>query len=83
MTDFLAFCAFIAGVILGIIALVFGLALMVYYAGTKPACEQYARLENKEISTQFFGAGCLVKYEGRWVDYSVAVEKKQEIKVTN
>lgn len=82
MRDMFDFMVFVFGVIASIILLFFLLALGFYYGGTKPACEQYGRLEAKEISTQFFGAGCLVKYEGRWVDYSVAVEKKQEIKVT-
>lgn len=82
MHDLIEFLASVAGIIAAFLAGVFLLALGIYYLGTKPACEQYARLESVAISTQFFGAGCLVKYEGRWVDYDVAVSKKQEIKVS-
>lgn len=82
MEDFFEFLCFAVGIVVGGIGLIFGISVLVYYAGTKPACEEYSRLTGAEISTNFFGAGCLVKYEGRWVDYDVAVSRKQEIKVT-
>lgn len=65
------------------IAAMFCMAIsaIVYFGSQKPRCEQYARLEGSEISTQFFGSSCLVKYNGQWVDYNVAVSYKQEIKV--
>lgn len=71
----------VVGALATLAAIIFVTSAMIYYGVTKPACEQYGRLTNSEISTQFFGAGCLVKFEGRWVDYDVAVAKKQEITV--
>lgn len=73
---------FFIGLLLFIFSVVIGICSIGYYGGTRPACEQYGRLTGAEISTQFFGDGCLVKYEGRWVDYSVATQKKSEVKVT-
>lgn len=78
MRDF--FC-FLTAMLTALSLFIFGLLAFFHYAGTKPACEQYARLTGAEISTQFFGAGCLVKYQGRWVDYDTAVAKKHEITV--
>lgn len=75
------FLKFITAAILGVLALIMGLGAFIYYAGTKPACEQYSRITGAEISTQFFGAGCLVKYQGRWVHYDTAVAKKHEITI--
>ena len=75
------FLKFITAMIFGVLASIFGLGALIYYAGTKPACEQYSRITGVEISTQFFGAGCLVKYQGRWVDYDTAVARKHEITV--
>lgn len=46
-----------------------------YLAAVRPACEQYARMQNTEVSTQFFGAWCLVKQDGRWLDYDAAVKQ--------
>ena len=82
LKEFLCFMACGATAIAGtILIVVFGVSTISYYTVTKPACEQYGRLTGAEISTQYAGAGCLVKYEGRWVDYDVAVKAKQEIKV--
>lgn len=63
-------------------AVIFGIIVFAYYGTEKPACEQYGRLSGNEISTQFFGNWCLVKYEGRWVDSWVARANKAELKVT-
>lgn len=81
MDTFFEVLAGFVALLLLIFAIIFGTCALTYYAGAKPACEQYGRLTGAEISTQFFGDGCLVKYEGRWVDYSVATQRKQEIKV--
>lgn len=82
MEDFISFLAFIFGMIIAAFAAVFLIVVFMYYGGSKPACEQYARLTGAEISTEFWGASCLVKQDGRWVDYDVAVKNKQEIKIS-
>lgn len=74
----------IFGVVVTVVAAFFAVvtASLVGYAKivVEPACAEYGRISNQQ--TMFtVGTSCLVHRNGEWVDYEVAVGKKQEITV--
>ena len=44
----------------------------------KPACEKYGKMTNQETFYSL-GTSCIVKYQGEWVDLSVATGQRYQI----
>lgn len=68
-----------------VLALIFVISCFVYGASyfiDRPSCDAFGKLTGQETFYSL-GTNCVVKYNGEWVDYSVATKKKQEITIKN
>jgi len=63
-----------------VIGVLVGVCIGAAYWSNSAACNNMHRLTGLETDMSI-GLGCMVKYEGRWVDASVVTSRKQEITV--
>lgn len=78
MSDAFEFLTAILGAAAIVVASIVGSVTAYNLLVDKPACAEYSVVSGQETFYSL-GTGCIVKRNGEWVDYGVAVGNKQEI----
>jgi hypothetical protein len=75
--DLFIMAAFLSAIVITLIGLVFG----INYASEYIACNDLRETSGLQTKVNI-KYGCMVYYQGRWVDADVAFSNKQEIQIT-